>query len=95
MKLIFKHSPVCVVSLAGKREVDKVLERYKEDFEFELIDVISDKDRSREVSELFDVKHESPQIIVLDGENKVLWDASHFEIKADKIMNILSENKKK
>ncbi|NND33505.1 MAG: DUF2847 family protein, partial [Saprospiraceae bacterium] len=44
-----------------------------------LIDVIGDSAVSRQVSEQFDVYHESPQILMIaDGE--CTHDASHFDI---------------
>ena len=80
MRIIFKHSYRCSVSTRAKEQMDNFLNHYPKEVEFELIDVINNRDRSNEVAEEFGITHESPQIIVLDDNNNVIWNASHSQI---------------
>ncbi len=72
---VFKHSTRCPVSA---RASDKVK---GEDWEVPLLwlDVIENRDLSNWVAETLDVKHESPQLIKLEGGSvSKVW--SHNEI---------------
>jgi bacillithiol system protein YtxJ len=80
MKIIFKHSYRCSISVRAKEEMDKFLGSHPEEVEFELIDVINNRDRSNEVAQEFGITHESPQIIILDDNGNVTWTASHSRI---------------
>jgi bacillithiol system protein YtxJ len=80
MKIIFKHSFRCPISAGAKFEVDRFLKNMDPGVEFEIIDVIANKERSLQVAEELDIKHESPQIILLNNENRVKWFASHHRI---------------
>lgn len=80
MKIIFKHSYRCPISVDAKDEMDNFLKNTRNDIEFELIDVIKNRKRSNEVAEEFSITHESPQVIILDKNNNVIWTASHRQI---------------
>jgi bacillithiol system protein YtxJ len=80
MRIIFKHSYRCSISTRAKEEMDRFLEHYPKEVDFELIDVIGNRDRSNEVAREFGITHESPQIIILDDNNNVTWNASHSQI---------------
>lgn len=92
MKIYFKHSTRCPISLRAKREMDSYLTGKPEDIEFELIDVISNKARSQEVARQFDVEHESPQVIITD-ENNVIWTASHRQVTEENVKEAIRENR--
>jgi len=92
MKIFFKHSTQCPVSMRAKREMDSFLENKPQDIEFEFIDVISDRSRSDEIAEQFDVEHESPQVIVI-GNNKVLWTASHRRVTEESLNEAILEHR--
>jgi len=79
--LLFKHSNRCGISSMAKRSLDN-LNQTK--LSFYLIDVISDRSISNRVSELFTIKHESPQAILLIG-GEVVWSASHSKVRAEAI----------
>ena len=95
MKIYFKHSYRCPISLRAKREMDRFLENNADnrDFDFELIDVVDNRNRSREVAEQFGISHESPQIIIADNNNRVLWEASHGSITEEAIKKVIDKNK--
>jgi len=90
MKIIFKHSPLCPVSRRAKDEMERFLETNKQELEYEFIDVIANRERSKEVAEIHGVEHESPQVIVLDDRGEVIWDASHREITGPGIREAVS-----
>jgi bacillithiol system protein YtxJ len=93
MKIYFKHSTRCPVSARAKREMDRFLESKPEDIEFELIDVISNRLRSDEIAQQFDVEHESPQVIVIDKNNNVVWTGSHRRVTEENLNLAIEENK--
>ena len=92
MKILFKHSTRCPVSSRAKMEVDSYLKNKPPEIEFELIDVISDRQRSDEIARQFDVEHESPQAIIIDDNNNVVWTASHRRVNEENIKKALEEN---
>ncbi|MCK4761235.1 MAG: bacillithiol system redox-active protein YtxJ [Candidatus Aminicenantes bacterium] len=85
MKIIFKHSYKCPVSLRAKQEMDGFLKDSTAQIEYEMIDVIGSRQRSNEVVEKYGIGHESPQVIIVDDNDKVLWTASHRKIREKKI----------
>jgi bacillithiol system protein YtxJ len=93
MKLYYKHSPWCPISAGTKMEVDSFLKHNSHPIDFELIDVLSNRARSDEIAEKFGIEHESPQIILTDDNDRVLWHASHRRIKKDRIIKAVEENK--
>jgi len=90
VKIFFKHSNRCPVSAGAKIEMDSFLRHHKDDkdfqFEYELIDVIGNRDRSNEIAEKYGIEHESPQIIMVDNSDQVVWHASHRAIDEDAII---------
>lgn len=80
MKLIYKHSPTCIVSLKAKSEVKKVLEKHGQYLDYEFVDVTLDRGRSDEIERDYNIRHESPQVIIIDDKKGPVWHASHFKI---------------
>ena len=95
MKIYYKHSYRCPVSAGAKMEMDNYLRDKEENdgIEFELIDVIENQERSDEIAEQFDIEHESPQVILTDDNNRVLWTASHRRVTEKALKNAIAENK--
>lgn len=50
-----------------------------------LVKVIESRPVSNAIADHFQIKHESPQIFLLDGQ-EVLWHTSHRNIQKDAIM---------
>ncbi len=83
---IYKHSTVCPVSA---RAADHYHDFADEDSSsppplFTLILVIENRDLSNEVESRLEVRHESPQLLLL-RDGKVAWHASHFSITGEAI----------
>ncbi len=84
VKIYFKHSTRCPISAGAKIEMDRFLRHNEESgefkFDYELIDVISNRPRSNEIETQLGIQHESPQIILATDANQVIWSASHRAI---------------
>ncbi|WP_413379288.1 bacillithiol system redox-active protein YtxJ [Alkalihalobacillus sp. 1P02AB] len=76
-QLLFKHSTTCPISAKAHEEF---LAFVKEtDASAAVVHVIEDRPVSNQIAEDFGIKHESPQVFLLnDGE--VTWNTSHWKI---------------
>ena len=93
MKIYFKHSTRCPISARAKMEMDSYLKSKPEDIEIEIIEVNSNRARSDEIAQQFDVEHESPQVIVIDDDNTVVWTGSHRRVTEKKLSRAIEENR--
>jgi bacillithiol system protein YtxJ len=86
--LIYKHSTRCNISRAALDRLERkwddsaigTVKRY-------FLDLISYRDISNRVAEIFHVEHHSPQILVISDGKSVL-DLSHYEIDFDHIKSV-------
>ncbi len=79
--LIFKHSSRCSISLMAKRKFDLESALIPSEVNFYFLDILNYRDLSNAVATIFEVHHESPQILLIkDGE--CLLEASHGAISA-------------
>ncbi len=76
--LLLKHSTICGVSTAAKREFDSFAED-KPEFDFWQVLVCEDRPLSQEIAEKTGIPHQSPQV-VLFHKGKAIWDCSHGQI---------------
>jgi bacillithiol system protein YtxJ len=74
-------------------EMDSYLKSKPEDIEIEIIEVNSNRARSDEIAQQFDVEHESPQVIVIDDDNNVVWTGSHRRVTEKKLSRAIEENR--
>lgn len=82
--VIFKHSTRCSVSLMAKRGFEADWDAIPENTSLYFLDLISHRDISAAIAEIFQVHHESPQVLLVkDGE--CVLDLSHSDISADEI----------
>jgi bacillithiol system protein YtxJ len=80
--VIFKHSSRCGTSDMVKMRLER--SEQPESIDFYLLDLIRYRDISNNISEVFNVYHESPQILIIkDGE--CIYDESHHAIYMDEI----------
>ncbi len=82
--VIFKHSTRCAVSLMAKRGFEADWDTIPEDTQLYFLDLISHRDLSAATAEIFQVHHESPQVLLIKNGACVL-DASHSDISAEEI----------
>src|SRR4029453_3594044 len=80
--VVFKHSNSSPISAAAYREMKQP------DSGVPLVEVQSARDVSRELADITGVRHESPQVIVLRN-GKAIWNASHYDVKAQEVAKVL------
>ncbi|WP_019415675.1 bacillithiol system redox-active protein YtxJ [Paenisporosarcina sp. TG20] len=73
--LIFKHSTTCPISAAAYKEFTS----FKTDIDAYLVKVIESRPVSNEIASGLNVKHQSPQALVL-LQAKPVWHTSHSSI---------------
>ncbi|SEO20648.1 bacillithiol system redox-active protein YtxJ [Mucilaginibacter sp. OK283] len=87
--LIFKHSTRCSISMMAKRRFELDWEDLPEDMPLYFLDLISYRELSAQVAQLFHVHHESPQLLLIkDGE--CVLDQSHGAISVEEALSVLS-----
>jgi bacillithiol system protein YtxJ len=87
-KLIFKHSTTCPISAKANEEFLAFVQ--SSDTPAAIVHVIEDRPVSNQIAEEFGIKHESPQIFLLeDGE--VRWNTSHWKITRDAIKEAVGQ----
>lgn len=82
-QVIFKHSTRCSISSVAKNRLEKAKAPDSADFYY--LDLITFRQLSARVAEVFNVYHESPQVLVIrNGE--CVYDESHMGITMDDIV---------
>ena len=81
--MIFKHSTRCSVSAMALGRFER---SYKEESSFEpfYLDLIANRDVSNEIASRYNVRHESPQAILIRN-GKAIFDTSHMGISYDEL----------
>ena len=82
--IVFKHSNACSISARAYREMEKL-------DEVNILEVQTAREISRELANLNGVRHETPQVIIL-RDGKAVWNASHFDVKADDVLKAVESN---
>ena len=85
--LIFKHSRTCGTSAEAHEEVSTLLAGTLEAPVY-LVDVRSARQVSNAITERFGIRHESPQVLLLEG-GRVRWSASHYHVNEREILQAL------
>jgi bacillithiol system protein YtxJ len=80
--ILFKHSTRCSISLMAKKKFEYEWDALPEDTSIYFLDLIKHRQISNTIAEMFEVHHESPQLLVIkDGE--CIYESSHSEISAE------------
>ena len=87
-KLLFKHSTTCPISAKANEEFQAYLK--DADTTAAVVLVIEDRPVSNQIAEEFGIKHESPQIFLLE-DNEVRWNTSHWKITRDAIKEAVNQ----
>ena len=83
-QVIFKHSTRCSTSAVVKGRLERAEKPEAIDFYF--LDLISNRPMSNKVADLFQIDHESPQVLLIrDGQ--CIYDESHMGITMADIVN--------
>ena len=76
---IFKHSTRCSLSSMVKSRLERGWNINDNDIDMYYLDLLNYRNVSDKISSVFNIEHQSPQLIVL-SQGKVLYHASHGEI---------------
>ena len=87
--VLFKHSTRCSISSMAKSRFESNWNTELTNVSIYYLDLIELRNISNEIAELTGIEHQSPQAIVLRNK-EVIYDASHSEISAKAIENLLS-----
>lgn len=86
--IIFKHSTRCSISLMAKRSFEQDWHELPQETPLYFLDLLSYRDLSGRIAELFQVHHESPQLLLIkDGE--CILNQSHSDISVDEVNEVL------
>lgn len=79
---IFKHSISCSISSLSKHRLEQYWDLNDGEAEFYFLDLIRHRDVSALVAGAFDVRHESPQILLIRN-GRCIYNTSHLDITVD------------
>ena len=77
--ILFKHSTTCSRSAYAKHRLESDYSINPEKADFFYLDLLNHRDISNSIASKLDVRHQSPQIIVVK-KGKAVFDASHESI---------------
>ena len=81
-QVIFKHSTRCSISSVAKSRLERAEAPQEVDFYY--LDLIQHKNISAKIAEVFDVYHESPQVLLIK-DGSCVYDESHSGITMNDI----------
>lgn len=81
--IVFKYSNECGTSSKLKQELEEVMDDKSFVYPIFLVTVQIHRSLSQKIEEMFEIKHESPQVIILN-KGKVTFTVHHKDIKIDK-----------
>ncbi len=87
--VIFKHSTSCSISRTALDRLERnwglgEMNHVKPYF----LDLLSYREISNNIAEIFEVEHQSPQVLIISN-GKSVYDRSHFEISYAEVQNEL------
>ena len=81
-QVVYKHSTRCSVSSMVKNRLDK--DEAPAGIDFYYLDLIKHRDISNKIAETFQVRHQSPQVLIINN-GKCTFNESHSAIHFDDI----------
>lgn len=88
LRLVYKHSPTCSLSAIALDEMDRFRAAHATPA-VEQLDVFADRARCLAIEAETGVRHESPQVLLYDGD-RVVWHASHRRVTAAAIADAVA-----
>lgn len=85
--IIYKHSPSCSLCGWSNYKLGQLAEQ--DGLEMLLVDVWTQRALSQDIEAHFGVRHESPQILIID-DGEVTWHASHRGVAPDRVRAALA-----
>lgn len=88
-QLVYKHSHRCSVCFVAKGSLEKASEDILNYADMHFLNVVNNREASNYIASELDVRHESPQAIIINNR-EVVWHGSHGSIDSDEILNELN-----
>jgi bacillithiol system protein YtxJ len=82
-QVIFKHSTRCSISAVALQRLQK--NDPPGDVDFIFLDLLAYRSLSNKIAEVFKVRHESPQVLVIK-DGACIFNESHLSISMDEIV---------
>lgn len=89
--VIYKHSFSCGTCMFAKMKVEDVMNEYAGEAQFHFVDVRQNRSISNYIAQKIGVRHESPQVLIINNGDVVLH-ASHTAIQKKEIFEALNKN---
>lgn len=83
---VFKHSTSCFISRTVLKNFEKEVENSEQPLELYYLDLLAYRPISNKIAEEFGIRHESPQLIVIEN-GKPVNSASHQDISLSQIVS--------
>ncbi len=83
-QIIFKHSTRCSISTMAKSRLERASK--PDELPFYYLDLLSYRPISNKIAEVFDVEHQSPQVLVIKN-GECVYTESHSGISMDEILD--------
>lgn len=80
--IIFKHSTRCSISMMAKKKFELEADAIPENVGVYYLDLLNYRDISNAIAELFQVHHQSPQLLLIKN-GECTFEATHGEISAE------------
>ena len=88
--LIFKHSTRCSISSMALSRLERKWD-VSLNYPVFFLDLLSYRNLSARIEELFHVVHQSPQVLII-RHNQSVYDASHSQIQYEDILERIKQN---
>ncbi|WP_207534748.1 bacillithiol system redox-active protein YtxJ [Desertivirga arenae] len=79
--VIFKHNTTCPISRATRIHFEKEADLLPVGTPVYFLDLLSFRDLSNAIADKFQVRHESPQVLLIK-DGKCIYNQSHYDISA-------------
>ena len=86
--VVFKHSVTCGISAVAYDELRALVSDAPSAAKYAIVTVQTHRDVSNAVSTRFDVRHETPQALLIH-KGCVVWEGSHFRLTAETLQTAI------
>ena len=87
-QLIYKHSTTCPVNADVKEKLEADFEKLTAQMDLYYLDLLAFRAISNQIAEEFGIKHQSPQVILIQNE-KVIFHGSHYKFEVVDILKAI------
>ena len=87
-QVIFKHSTTCSISKMAFSRFERA--EAPDSIDFYYLDLLNYRSISNAIAEIFQVHHESPQVLLIKN-GECVYDESHYGIMMDELLEQVSQ----